>query len=142
MKNYKFSLQSVLEIRDSKEKNALEEFVSAQNRLEEEDRKKRELIDKLDSKLQKSIASKNIQDLIMDSLYRGDLETRIRYQNKIIVEKTKELEKVREKLRAAQKDKKIIEKLKEKDLDEYKAEVQKKKQEEIDEFAVLRFKPS
>ncbi len=142
MKNYKFSLQSVLEIRDSKEKNALEEFVSAQNRLEEEDRKKRELIDKLDSKLQKSIASKNIQDLIMDSLYRGDLETRIRYQNKIIVEKTKELEKVREKLRAAQKDKKIIEKLKEKDLNEYKTEIQKKKQDEIDEFAVLRFKSS
>ena len=142
MKNYKFSLQSVLEIGNNKEKNALEEFVSAQNSLEEEDRKKKELIDKLDRRLQKSISAKNIHDLMVDSLYRGDLETKIKFQDKVIVEKTIELEKVREKLQVAQRDKKIIEKLKEKDLDEYKTELQKKTQQEIDEFAVLRFKSS
>ncbi|OLS03771.1 flagellar export protein FliJ [Tissierella creatinophila] len=142
MKNYKFSLQSVLEVRDNEEKNVLEDFVLAQNNLDKEGRKKEELQRDLELCLEKKSSIKNIQELMMENLYKIDLEDKIKFQDMVIKEKKIELEEVRKKLQMAQKDKKIIEKLKEKDLDEYKAEIEKKSQKEIDEFAVLRFKTS
>lgn len=142
MKNYKFSLQSVLEVRDNEEKNVLEDFVLAQNNLDKEGRRKEELQRDLELCLEKKSSIKNIQELMMENLYKVDLEDKIKFQDIVIKERKIELEEVRKKLQVAQKDKKIIEKLKEKDLDEYKAEIEKKSQKEIDEFAVLRFKSS
>ena len=140
--NYKFSLQSVLEVRDNEEKNVLEEFVSAQSRLDEEYLKKTLLEDDLKLCLEKGVCSRNIQQLLMEDFYKVDLGKKIEMQIELVEERTIELEEVREKLQMAQKDKKIMEKLKEKDLEEYKTESLKKSQKEIDEFAVLRFKPS
>ena len=142
MKNYKFSLQSVLEVRDNEEKNVLEEFVQAQNVLDEADIEMHHLEDELKLCLEKGACSRNVHQLIMENFYKVDLEKKIETQTELVAERTIELEKVRETLQMAQKDKKIIEKLKEKDLEEYKTENLKKNQKEIDEFAVLRFKPS
>ncbi len=140
MKNYKFSLQSVLQIRANEEKEALEDFVVVQNRLDEEYSKKENLEKKLGFYLQDRVSDRNIQELMMANIYKMDLQSKIKSQDKIIDQIKIELEDEREKLQITQKDKKIIEKLKEKDLDKYILELNKVSQKEIDEFAVLRYK--
>lgn len=140
MKNYKFSLESVLEVRSNEEQNVLEDFVIVQNCLVEADNKRLRLSNEFKLCLEKSILTRNVQDLVMHNFYKMDLENRIKNQELVVEEKKIELEEVRERLQLAQKDKKIMEKLKEKDLDEYKTDLLKKEQKEIDEFAVLRFK--
>ena len=140
LKNYKFSLQSVLEIRDNEEKGVLEDFVLVQNSLVEEENKIQRLKNELHICLSRGICNRSVQDLIRENLYKSDLDRKVDLQEHVIEEKKQELEEVRKKLQTAQKDKKIMEKLKEKDLDEYKSEILKKSQKEIDEFAVLRFK--
>lgn len=76
----------------------------------------------------------------MNNLYKTDLESKIKFQEEIIDRRKIEVEEVRERLQIAQKDKKIMEKLKEKDLENHTLELNKKNQKEMDEFAVLRFK--
>lgn len=142
MKNYKFSLESVLEVRSNDEKSVLEDFVRVQNSLVEKEDRKARLEKDLKLFLRKNISNTSIQEFIMRNHYKSDLEEKIRLQKIDIDKKKIELENIRTKLQEAQKDKKIIEKLKEKDLEEYKSEISKKNQKEIDEFAVLRFKPS
>ena len=140
MNNYKFSLESVLEIRSNDEKDVLEEFVLAQNCVVEEEDRKTKFQNKLNFCLEKNVCSINVQDLIMQNFYKIDLEEKIEAQDVVIEVKRQELEKVRLRLQEAQKDKKIMEKLREKDKGEYETEILKKNQKEIDEFAVLRFK--
>ena len=140
MRNYKFSLESVLQIRINKEKEVLEEFVMVQNRLYEEYRKKEDLKKKLNLSLEASFSNRNVQELMMNNLYKTDLESKIKFQEEIIDRRKIEVEEVRERLQIAQKDKKIMEKLKEKDLENHTLELNKKNQKEMDEFAVLRFK--
>lgn len=142
MKNYKFSLESVLEVRSNDEKSVLEDFVRVQNSLVEKEDRKARLEKDLKLFLRKNISNTSIQEFIMRNHYKSDLEEKIRLQKIDIDKKKIELENIRTKLQEAQKDKKIIEKLKEKDVEEYKSEISKKNQKEIDEFAVLRFKPS
>ncbi len=141
MKNYKFSLESVLKVRKNEEKNVLETFVGAQNRLIAEETQKEKYQEEMDTWLERRVSSRDIQSLMMENLYKLDLEKKIKKQEILVEEKRQELEEVRVKLQAAQKDKKIIEKLKEKNLEDYKTELSKKNQKEIDEFAVLRYKP-
>lgn len=142
MKNYKFSLESVLQIRRNEEKEVLEEFVSLQNRLYEEYRKKEELEKELNHYLEAGTSSRNIQELMMENLYKTDLESKIKLQDEIIDRRKIEVEEARGRLQIAQKDKKIMEKLKEKYQEDYLLELNKKNQKEMDEFAVLRFKQS
>lgn len=134
-------MESVLKIRKNEEKNVLETFVGAQNRLIEEEAQKEKYQEEMDAWLEKGVSSRDIQSLMMENLYKLDLEKKIKKQEILVEEKRQELEKLRVKLQAAQKDKKIIEKLKEKNLEDYKNELSKKNQKEIDEFAVLRYKP-
>ena len=140
MKNYKFSLESVLEVRSNEEQNVLEDFVVAQNALTEEEDKKKRLDNELKRCLRKRSFIKNVQTLVMDNLYKNDLEAKINLQGAVVEEKKVELEKVRERLVIAQKDRKVMEKLKEKDLEEYTAEIMKENQKELDDFAILGFK--
>lgn len=142
MKNYKFSLESVLQIRSNEEKEVLEEFVRLQNRLYEEYREKEDLEKELNRYLEARTSRRNIQELMMENLYKTDLESKIKLQDEIIDKRKIEVEEARGRLQIAQKDKKIMEKLKEKDLEDYLLELNKKNQKEMDEFAVLRFKQS
>ena len=140
MKNYKFSLESVLKVRKNEEKNVLEDFVLAQNKLIREESLRHIINEELNLCLENGTCAINIQSLMMKTHYKEDLSSKLRIQDMLIEEKKIELEQVRKRLVIAQKDKKMMEKLKEKDLDDYKTEISKENQKEIDEFAVLRYK--
>jgi flagellar FliJ protein len=73
-------------------------------------------------------------------LYKQIIEDKIENQIEIIDKKSEELEERRLELVSAQKDRKIMEKLKEKDYISYLDNVRAAEQKQLDEMAVLKFK--
>jgi flagellar FliJ protein len=140
MKAYTFSMEKVLEWREGIEKNVMEKFAVFQNELNQEKLTLANLIKEYNMVKEKSLDCKKINELRQLQLYKADLEDRIEIQHQIIERKTKELEEVRQELITAQKDRKIMEKLKEKDYLNFQESLKAEEQKFIDEMAVLKFK--
>lgn len=139
MNSYKFSLEKVLEWRVDNEKSIARSFARLQNelnhqetvlnnlKLEDEDIKKRILM------------LNNIYDLKQEYRFKQRVEENIKEQ-KVLIDKTKlKIEKLRLELMEAQKDRRIMEKLKEKDYTTYRENVMFEEQKELDEIAVLKY---
>lgn len=140
MKLYNFSMERVLEWRENQEKSSMEEFALLQNELNYEKSILLDLIKEYETSKDKNHRNINVNELRQLQLYRQVLEDRIDCQNRAIVKKTNELETVRLELVDAQKDRRVMEKLKERDFSKYKDDIRYAEQREIDEIAVLRFK--
>ena len=141
MKLYNFSMERVLEWRENKEKSSMEQFALLQNELHYERSILTDLINEYETSKDKNKKNINVNELRQLQLYRQALEDRIDYQNIAIVKKINELEAVRLELVDAQMDRRVMEKLKERDISKYKDDIRDAEQREIDEIAVLRFKP-
>jgi len=140
MKAYNFSMERVLEWRENLEKNSMERFTVTQNELIHEKTILSALTKEYEITKVKGLSYKNINELRQLQLYKQTLEDKIDYQNQVIYKKNKELEEIRLELIAAQKDRKIMEKLKERDYTKYQHEMLAFEQKELDEMAVLKFK--
>lgn len=140
MKLYNFSMERVLEWRENQEKSSMEEFALLQNELNYEKSILLDLIKEYETSKDKNHRNINVNEIRQLQLYRQVLEDRIDCQNRAIVKKTNELETVRLELVDAQKDRRVMEKLKERDFSKYKDDIRYAEQREIDEIAVLRFK--
>ncbi|MPW24795.1 flagellar export protein FliJ [Alkalibaculum sp. M08DMB] len=140
MKAYSFPMEKVLEWRTHSEKSTMEKFAVLQNELQHHKLVLLELTNRYESTKERSLKYKTIQELLQQQLYKQKLEEKISLQNKAINSTSANLEKVRVELIAAQKDRKIMEKLKEKDFSTYNDEVKDEEQRELDEIAVLKFK--
>ena len=140
MKAYNFSMERVLEWRENLEKNSMERFTVTQNELIHEKTILSALTKEYEITKVKGLSYKNINELRQLQLYKQTLEDKIDYQNQVIYKKNKELEEIRLELIAAQKDRKIMEKLKERDFTKYQHEMLAFEQKELDEMAVLKFK--
>lgn len=140
MKAYSFSMEKVLEWRESLEKTSMEKFAISQNELNQAKMILTNLTNEYDVAKEKALKCKSINELRQLQLYKADLEDRIENQHEIIQRKAKELEDIRQELVAAQKDRKIMEKLKERDYSNYLEKVNADEQKFLDEMAVLKFK--
>lgn len=140
MEAYKFSLEKVLEWRTDKEKDKARELAIIQRRLHEEEEKLEGLLNRLSQAKREIQSYKNIQKLQQQRLYIDQIEEEIERKKIEIEEITKRFDKSREELLAAQKDRKVMEKLKEKDFQSYKTQIQKKEQKQLDEAAILRYR--
>ncbi|WFA07897.1 flagellar export protein FliJ [Tissierella sp. Yu-01] len=140
MKAYSFSMEKVLEWRESLEKSSMEKFAVSQNELNQEKMILNNLTKEYEVVKEKTLRCKSISELRQLQLYKSDLEDRIENQHEIIERKTKELEDIRQELVSAQKDRKIMEKLKERDYSNYLEKVNSDEQKFLDEMAVLKFK--
>lgn len=148
MKKFRFRFQSVLEVREKSLENCQIEVVKIQQKLNQELLRLEEIYSilsctkkGLESLLQKG----NTMDLLLINEYHGyilRLKTNIEEQKENIARVNKELEKKKQALIKALKEKKIIEKLKEKDLQKFKAELEKAQMIEIDEIVSNRSKSS
>ena len=81
----------------------------------------------------------NINDLKQQYLFKQSVEQKIKEILKLIEQTKTKLEKLRLDLLEAQKNRKIMEKLKEKDYIEYKENLMLEEQKELDEIAVFRY---
>ena len=141
MKSYNFSMERVLQWRESLEKSSMEKFATVQNELNHEKYILNELYKEFEAIKEKGLKCKNINELKQVQFYKQDIEDKIEMQKEIIEKKSEELEAMRLELVEAQKDRKIMEKLKERDYTDYQNEVKAVEQKQLDEMAVLKFKP-
>lgn len=136
---YKFSLQNVLEWRKDQEDEAKLELIQAKNTLENENRYLTKLINENIRLKEKAALNKRVDVMRQDDLYREVLNDKI-IQQKLIVEQTEhDVKRAEKELLKAHQDKKVMEKLKEKEEAEYYEEIESIEQKNLDEFATMTF---
>lgn len=139
MVSYKFSLEKVLEWRAEIEKRIAKSFAIVQNELNYQEITLNNLRLENESIKKKILELNNINDLKQQYLFKQSVEQKIKEILKLIEQTKTKLEKLRLDLLEAQKNRKIMEKLKEKDYIEYKENLMLEEQKELDEIAVFRY---
>lgn len=141
MKAFQYSMESVLEHRINIEENQKQQFARVQNEYIVEKTKLNDLEEKLERALVSStketpkntIERKNLQQ------YIHFLREKVELQRQLTLETNKKLENKRQELIFAQKDRKTIERHKEKAFDQYQKEIEKQEQNTIDELALYAY---
>ena len=139
MKSYKFSMESILNLRENKEKSTMENLAKVQNQLEIQKDILKDLIMEEEKIKSNCTKLKDIHELRHHNLYKEEIEEKISKQDELIDKTNIKLEEVRRELIEAQKERKIMEKLKEKDMDNYINNMRQVEQKELDEIAVLKY---
>lgn len=136
---YKFSLQKVLDWRGDQQDEARLGLIHAKKSLEKELNYLQRLI-KENVQLKERIAVTERLDVMrQDDLYRRVLNDKI-IQQKLIVEQVEnDVKRAEEGLLVAYQDKKVMEKLKEKDERKFNEEIEATEQKNLDEFATMTF---
>lgn len=140
MRAYNFSMERVLEWREDLERDSMEKFAAKQNELQKEKSVLMGIKSEYENLKKGATEFNKTSDIRNMHLYKQVLLDKMDEQNLVVNEKSKELEERRVELVDAQKDRKIMEKLKEKDYMNYQNEVRAFEQKQLDEMAVLKFK--
>lgn len=139
MKSYKFSMESILNLRENEEKDTMENLVKVQNQLETQKAILRDLIMAEEDARKNKSKCDDIHQLRHQNLYKEKLEEEIQRQDELIDTISLKFEEARLELIEAQKNRKVMEKLKEKDMEEYIADLRYVEQKELDEMAILKY---
>ena len=140
MENYISSMEKVLDYREDIEKLKKEEFAKINLEISQLEIEIAKINIELKEINEKIFKIQNANELFQIQLYREALEEKLEIQKLILSEKRKALEDKRVELTKAQADKKIMEKLKERDYSQFMYKKNLKEQKELDEFSVMKFK--
>lgn len=136
---FKFSLDNVLEWREDQEEAAKLNVSLVENELLKEKNKLQSLVNENIRLKEKSIFTVNVHHMRQEDLYKALLEEQI-IQQKLVVERVEaDLAEEKEKLLAAHKDRRIMEKLEERELESHKEEIDSAEQKQLDEFGTINF---
>lgn len=136
---FKFSLNNVLEWREDQEEAAKLNVSLVENELLKEKNNLQSLVNENIRLKEKSIFTVNVHHMRQEDLYKALLEEQI-IQQKLVVERVEaDLAEEKEKLLAAHKDRRIMEKLEERELESYKEEIDSAEQKQLDEFGTINF---
>lgn len=144
MKGFKFKLQSVLDARQKKFEDSQLEFAKAKNRLHRENLVMSNLLRTFDETilgLEEVLKKGDIDNTIVfaHQNYLHKIKEDIINQKKVIETAEKELEEKNRLMLEALKAKKVMEKLKEKALNEFKENFERQEMITIDEIATCRY---
>lgn len=141
--NFNFKLEKVLNYKKTIEDYKKNEYGTIQQRLNNEE-------DKLDTfnkyknnlKNEKNLSATKtkVGNLMMYNNYINHVATKIKVQEEVIIETKEELEEVKEELIVALKEKRIFEKLKENEYEEYLYQLKKQEEKQID--TIVSYKTS
>ncbi|SHJ91754.1 flagellar export protein FliJ [Paramaledivibacter caminithermalis] len=142
MKGFKFKYESILNLAKKKEDALKTELGKAYDILNEEKNKLNALVMK-DNEYLKIIKNKTSSGCKLITLiniedYRKDLNMNIAFQNNIIYMKKKEIESIKNQLIEISKEKRIMEKLKEKKLEEFNMMLKKIEERNIDQLITYK----
>lgn len=143
MAKFFYSMQNILDIKLKLEETAKQEYSEARMRLSAEEEKLALLEERRDSyyrEYQEALQG-NLDFLkIEECRYSLDImRDMIIKQNDVIKQRSKELELVRQKLNQVMQERKMHEKLKEKQFDTFKQEINAQENKETDEVAGYQF---
>ena len=143
MAKFTYNMQNILDIKYKLEDSAKQEYADASRALFVEEEK----LEKLH--IRKNSYYQEYQDAIsgkLDFKYIDEcgnaidiMDMMIEQQNGVVKQKSKELEMVRQKLNQAMQERKMHEKLKEKQFEEFKHELSQNENKENDEVASYKF---
>ncbi|HMM68975.1 MAG TPA: flagellar export protein FliJ [Gudongella oleilytica] len=138
MKPYRFSLENVLEWRAEKEKVISEKLIKKTNQIEEKSAEIEGLVQEYEKIKNDARTFKNTSELIRMQQYRQSLADSIEKERGSLSRLNNEREEIMKDLVKARQDKSAIEKLKEKDHEDYKEKLRMFEQKFLDEIATLR----
>jgi len=139
MIRYNFSLQNVLDWRNDQENEAKLNLTQIKNNLNKEENYLQQLIYENVQLKEKAALTRKVDVMRQQDLYKEVLDEKIIQQKLIVEQKMNEMKKAEEALLSAHKDKKVMEKLKEKEYETYMETLQIEEQKQIDEFSTITF---
>lgn len=138
MNSYEFSMENILKWREDTEKSNMENLANVQNELRHQKSIRKDLLKERENLKSNRLKYKDISQLKFQNLYTEKVEDKIQDQDKIINNTKDKLENVRQELIESQKERKIMENLKERDFESYKNKINIEEQKELDEITVLK----
>lgn len=139
MKKYKFSLDNVLTWRESQEEEAKRSFLVCQEAQREQEEILDVIIAASEEIKKETVNFSDINYLRQQYLYKNHLDNEIVKQKQTITEYSNETNKMKEIFVGTQKERKIMDHLKEKHYEEYMFNLKAEEQKELDEMGTLRF---
>ena len=135
---FKFKLESVLDWRKTKEGEAMLEVQYAKESLKEEEDKLNILLVE-NTYVEEDLTSGSIDKMRQATLYKEILNDKLRVQRHMVSIAEENLLNKNDELIESHKELLVIEKLKDRRLNEYEEAEKKKEQSELDEFSILRY---
>ena len=139
MSRYKFSLDNVLNWRQSEEDEAKRSFLVYQDAQREQKEILESIVSASEEMKKSTLNLVDINSLRQQYEYKNHLENEIVKQQQTVNQYMNETEKMKEVFVGAQKERKIMERLKEKHYEHYLSEIKYEEQKELDEMGTLRF---
>lgn len=139
MKKYKFSLDNVLNWRELQEEEAKKTFLIYQQAQKEQEEILNEYKEASQAMNESTESMTNINKLRQQFVYKNFLDNQIVKQQATVDQYTNEASKKMSVFVDAQKERKIMERLKEKHYDNYLLQEKSEEQKELDEMGTLRF---
>lgn len=139
MKKYKFSLDNVLNWRELQEEEAKKTFLIYQQAQKEQEEILNEYKEASQAMNESTESMTNINKLRQQFVYKNFLDNQIVKQQATVDQYTNETSKKMSVFVDAQKERKIMERLKEKHYDNYLLQEKSEEQKELDEMGTLRF---
>ncbi len=137
MKKFSFSLQTVLNVKITAEDLIKQELAKAQYQLKNEEGKLTFLHEEWNATC--SCQPRDVFEMLQQQYYRDLLKNNIEVQKKIIIQQQELIKKIRDRAVRAERDRKVLEKLKDGQIKEYRQQIFAEEQKFLDEIAVLRF---
>lgn len=140
MRRFEFSLQKVLDYRQRREEQALRAFAEAQAQLAHEQALLESLQHEREACLHRSQRRHRlkVQMLTVEQTYLSALEERIEEQRERVAQAQRLLEERRAALLEAQRERKALERLREKQYEQWRQEMLRVEQNALDELATMR----
>lgn len=135
--SYQFKMEKVLEFKTNVEKTKVEDYVKINIKLSKE----MDYLNEIETLYQDKNKKKgmDLSELKMQFLYKEKLKDQLQSQKEKVDEITINLEYARGHLIEARKDRKIMEKLKDKDKEKFESDVFYQEQKELDDISVMKF---
>jgi len=135
--SYQFKMEKVLEFKTNVEKTKVEDYVKINIKLSKE----LDYLSEIETLYgdNKKKTGVDISEMKMQFLYKEKLKDQLHLQKKKVDEISTHLEHARGHLIEARKDRKIMEKLKDKDKEKFESDVFYQEQKELDDISVMKF---
>ncbi|OJF90876.1 flagellar export protein FliJ [Alkalibacterium sp. 20] len=139
MQEYRFSMEKVLDWREDLEDVAQLKVKEKEEKISNENEKLNRIVGESRKLKSEQLFYSTIDHLKRHHLYRDLIDEKIIRQRLTVQKAEKELEQVRIELRVAHKDKKVMQKLEEKERTRHQDTVKKQEQSQLDEISTLSY---
>lgn len=142
MEKHQFSMEKILDWRIKEEENARKSVLHAQNQMQQQQQQLTHLINENTKLKHEQMKLTEISTLRYNHHLKGLIDEKIIIQKNAIDQAQSDMDRLQEALLQAHKDRKIMEKLKERESVQVLEQVKSEEQKQLDEIATLQYKTS